>query len=336
MVDAVHDQSRGAWRSFIKAILAAATALYVAGFAFLAVIDPYNSGRVTPFDLRGIPDMLPHFGNASRARDQRFDAAIFGNSHMQALKPSRLDDLTGLRFVSLMMPGTFAADQLDTLEWYLAAHPHPRAIVIGTDVYWCRDWSARNEIYPRWLYVTSPFAYLSGLAKYKNFGEAGKRLAHLRSGKGVLRPDGYWDYSVFYEGRRQRGDEGSRTYLTEIRPFPINERRTYPDLDRLAELLPRIPGETAVILLRPPTYRTAFPASDTAEGRSFLACRDRIEALASSRPRTAVVDMTKPSPATEDPENFYDWVHYRDRMAVLVEKAIADALRIMPRAAGGS
>lgn len=327
------------WAKFTRLLLVAASSLYVVMLAFVLLVDPYDSGRTGIVRSGGIPEQLPHSANASRARDPQFDAALFGNSHVQAIKPERLDALTGLRLVTLMMPGTFAVDQLDTLEWYLNVHPSPRAIVIGTDFYWCRDWSERNKLFPTWLYSPSFFQYVLGLASYRSLREATKRLDHLRKGKGRIKADGYWDYSGIYERLGLSDRERSRSVLAQPRPYPINAGASYPDLDRLSRLMRRVPPQTGVVLLRPPLYKTAVPPPGTEEGRSFARCLERMEAIASSRPKTTLLDLTQPSPLNEDPDNFYDAVHYRDRMAILIETALADALAglgVAPRRANGT
>jgi hypothetical protein len=315
-----------AWAGFMAVLLGAAAALYLAGLGFILAVDPYDTGRTGLLGRHGVPEQLPHSANASRARDPRFDAAIFGNSHVQALRPERLDLLTGLHVVTLMMPGSYPADQLDTLRWYLAVKPRPRAIVIGADEFWCFETTERSTVFPVWLYAPGFAEYLAGLASYKSLRESLKRLAFLRKGRGGARPDGYWDYAEIYSRFGAR-DENLRVLLEKPKPYRVNASGSFPSLDALAALVTRIPAQTALVLLRPPAFRTAIPEPGTPEGRTAAACLDRLERIAASRPRTRLLDLFRRSPANDDPANFYDWLHYRERYAMEIERQIAEALR---------
>ena len=57
-------------------------------FAFLLVVDPYDTGRFpTPLPT-GVVDIERRTATVSRGRDPRFNAAIFGNSRTFKLDPS--------------------------------------------------------------------------------------------------------------------------------------------------------------------------------------------------------------------------------------------------------
>lgn len=316
------------WSRFARLLVVCACALFLLGFGFLLLVDPYDTGRTGVFG-RGLHDQYPFTANASRARDPRFDAAILGNSHVQALRPGRLDALTGLRFVSLIMPATYASDTLDTLRWYLIAHrTPPRAIVIGVDEHWCIPTIRTNTLrFPTWLYSPSGITYATGLARYRSFEAALMRLSYLVTRKNGLRPDGYWYYGPIYAQQGLDGREPSYRKLAETRPFPANPDGPFPLIDRLRAELPRIPPSTLVLMVRTPMYRTALPAPGSAAERTAAECAARIEAVAAARPHTAFLDLLKPGPDADDRDNFYDHDHYRDRLAVGIETALATALK---------
>ena len=54
------------------------------------VIDPYDTGRFPTFIEPGVFDGGSRTANASRGRDPRFNAAVFGNSRGQLLDPAKL------------------------------------------------------------------------------------------------------------------------------------------------------------------------------------------------------------------------------------------------------
>ncbi len=325
--DRVSSPGPRAWAGFSTFLLGTAIALFALLVGLLLAVDPYATGRTGLFRTRALHDQLPFTAHASRVRDQRFDAAIFGNSHVQQLRPERLDRLTALTFVSLAMPATFPPDQLDVIRWFMAnrAIP-PRAIVIGMDAFWCLPEPAHARIFPVWLYAADFSTYLAGLVRFRSFEVGAARLRHLASGQGGIRPDGYWDYGPIQDGVGLGDREASHRRLAGRTEFPVNASGRFPALDRLEEAFSGLPRETAVLLLRPPVYRTALPEPGSAGAATAGACRDRMAAAAASRPRTAFLDLFGPGPRADDPDDYYDHDHYRDPMAVRIERDVAAAL----------
>lgn len=314
--------ARGGWAGFTRALLVAAALALSAVYGALLAIDPYDSGRTGLIAARGVHDQYPFTGNVSRARDGRFDAAIFGNSHVQLLRPERLDGLTGLRFVQLTLPATRPRDALDMLRWFMAnrAGP-PRAVLVGVDHFWCLDEVLHADRFPAWLYTDRWPAYLAGLLRYRSVEVATARVKFLRSGQGGLRPDGYWDYAELYRANGLDGADASRRRLAEPVGFPVNESGRFPALDRLRAALAALPRETAVVLVWPPLYRTALPAPDTAGSRTAAACRAGLERIARARPRTAFLDLL--DARADDPAAFYDHDHVRHAPAMEIEREVA-------------
>ena len=317
------------WGGFSRLLIGAACLLFALGVAFLLAVDPYDTGRTGLLGRAGVQDQYPTTAHASRARNLAFDAAIFGNSRVQQLSPDRLDKLTGLAFVSLTMPGTGPADQLAVMRRFLAVRRSPpKAIVIGTDGYWCRPTLAHSERFPAWLYDPGLLAYLQGIVRYRSLEAAGSRIGYLWSGKGGARPDGYWDYAPVFAGLGLADPEASRQRVeSNTKPsFEPNPNAAYPAIDALRALLQTAPKATTVILLRPPVYRNGLPAAGTPGAANQAACEAAFARLAAAFPQVRRVDFMKPGPIAEAASNFYDFDHYRDQVAVEVERAIAATL----------
>jgi hypothetical protein len=104
--------SDGAWPRFSVLLVGTAALLFLALAALVLILDPYDTGRSGLFPRTGIREQAAVTANASRARDTTFNAAILGNSHAQAIRPDRLSALTGLSFVTLIMPGSRPRDQI--------------------------------------------------------------------------------------------------------------------------------------------------------------------------------------------------------------------------------
>src|SRR5262249_20416176 len=96
-----------AWRRCMIAFLAVFFGGLGSIYAFVLAVDPYDTGRFpTPLRSRvsarqGLFETGQRTGSASRGRDLRFNAALFGDSRTQLLDPAKLSEATGLSFVQL-------------------------------------------------------------------------------------------------------------------------------------------------------------------------------------------------------------------------------------------
>jgi hypothetical protein len=320
-----------AWAGFARILLATAALVTAAILALAVLLDPYDTGR-TPFAFeRGVRPQGPRTAAASRARDPAFNAAIFGNSHVQLLSPQGLSAATGTAFVSLIAPATGPRETLVLIDWFLRHHKRPpAALVIGIDSYWC---TANPELpnekpFPFWLYSPSFRDYVFGLMRFDLLEEIPRRLGRLVSGKGErARPDGYWDYEPNYRLLGYETDPAIRARLAV--PADTSGGNTtgfFPAATRLEALLRAAPAETALVLLRPPVYATALPAPGSPAKSADAACTQAFAGLAARRPRSALIDWRVDRPELHDPALFFDHTHYAQRIARLVEADIAAAL----------
>lgn len=309
------------------ATVAGALALFLLT-VFLA--DPYDTGR-SPLRLKeGVRPQGPRTAAASRGRDQAFNAAIFGNSHIQLVSPEVLNARTGLAFVSLIAPATGPKETLTLIDWFLRHRREPaQALVIGIDSYWCTPDPAmpNDKPFPFWLFSRNPGDYLLGLLRFDVFEEMSHRLRYLLAREPRrARPDGYWDYSEGYEIQGALEESGRRRLNSHFDSSGGNAAGPFPAAGALRTLLDAAPAGLPLVLVRPPVFRSALPAPGSAEPAADAACRTAFQALADQRPRTALVDMRLDSPITRDPANFFDHTHYRQSVARLVESEIVAAL----------
>src|SRR5689334_2395430 len=94
-----------AWRRFVLRFVVVFAATLAAVLCFVILVDPYDSGRFPSVGITGTADVSQRTLNVGLGRSQKFNAAIFGNSHGQLLDPERLSRATGLSFVQLTVPG---------------------------------------------------------------------------------------------------------------------------------------------------------------------------------------------------------------------------------------
>jgi hypothetical protein len=325
------------WRSFAAALLGGTAAIALLAVGLLFVIDPYDTGRpglVTKAGFLARPgerEQGPRRLAASRGRDPAFDAAIIGNSHVQILNPERLGPAARARFVSLAVPGTGPREHLVLLDWFARHHNAAAAIVIGADGTWCTDDPdlPSEHPFPEWIFAPSLATYLIGLMRFPTLEEVGPRLAYLLTAKGErARRDGYWDYETDYVRLGWDVRPGRRAILGRPREvMRANATGRFPAIERLAERLRRLPAATAVIVLHPPVYATAFPSRFAALAPVDRACKAAFSALAQARPRSTVVDWRIDFPEAHEPALWFDHTHYRHPLAQRVERSLAEAIR---------
>jgi len=321
-------------------MLLAATAVLLTGFVALAyVIDPYDTGRSPLFAKPGVRPQGPRTANASRGRDQAFNAMIVGNSHIQLVAPERLRKITGLDFVQLATPASGPKEHLTLIDWFLRNRlDEPKALVIGIDDFWCiSDPKLPNDKpFPFWLYSADPLEYVEGLVRFDVLEELSRRIGYLFSASAErARPDGYWDYEPEYIKLGYKTDPAFRQRL-EQKPYanaarydrdPKLSERQFPAVARLRELAAKLPKETALLLVMPPVYINALPPPGTEQAFQLNACKAAVMKVQGDHARTAVVDWLVDRPEIRVPELFFDASHYRQPIAKAIEADIAEALR---------
>jgi hypothetical protein len=316
------DHPDAAWRRWLRRAVVGLVALPVAGFALLALADPYDTGRPVSLGLRGTPAESPRFAHVARARDPRYQAAILGNSHVQLLSPERLRQSTGLETVSLTVPGSGVREKEALLAWFMRHRRQaPALLVVGVDEFECDpgDRLLLTNPFPFWLYETNTASYLRGLFNTRALTAAAERLSLAARGR-LARPDnGYWDY----EAGRTWVRPALATTRPEGGPEPVPRR--FLGVERLGEALERLPAETRIVLVRPPVHNSRRPAPGSAAARLDAACRDALQTLAKGRPGTALLDYRDDDAAWSDPDKFWDDSHYRRPVAERIE---ADIVRL--------
>jgi hypothetical protein len=319
------------WRRYVVRFVAVFVATLVVAFAFIILIDPYDSGRFPSIGIEGISDTTQRTANVSLGRSRKFDAAVFGNSHGQLLDPARLTQQTGSSFVQLSVPGADAPEQLAMLHWFIRHHAHVAALVLATDERWCVENPQPWHWFPFWLYGDSNFEYLINSLSSRSGSAAFRRI---KFALGFLKPSdsrGYDDY--------ERGIPPSYRFDFPTPPPPSafdTSRvdlggRKFPAIDRLAVELAAAPPGTPVVLVFPPQYYSTLPR-DAGAAAVVAACKARLARLVAGAPRSGFLDYFIDSPMTRDGGNFDDLEHYRASVAREIEAAIARVVKGMATA----
>ncbi len=321
-----------AWRRFVLGFLAVVFAILAAALAAVVLIDPYDTGYFPSLIGPGAVDDDDRTGAASRGRDPRFDAAIFGNSHALLLSPPRLSAATGLSFVQLTTLGAGAHDQMTLIRYFLRRHANPRAIVIAADSAWCTHDLAlpgpanENPVYafPDWLFGESRLVYLANMLSGRPMFLLRRRILLGLGRVAPVDPEGHSDYPPAWDfGYRNR-------HLPDHVGVPLSATVTvdpqFPAVDRFAELLATTSDRVAVVVVMPPLFYRMLPSAGTKEAAELALCKQRLAGVVGRRSHAAFIDFLVDSPLSRERSNFMDPDHMAASAARAIEQRIAAAL----------
>ena len=314
------------WRRCLVACLGALGVSAFLLFAVLLLIDPYDSGRGW-LGIDGIDDRDSHTATASRARDAQFNSAVIGNSTAQLLNPADLSRSTGLRFVQLYLTGGSPREQLAVLDFFLRHHQRVGALLFVTDPFWCAHHRAepRPGDFPYWLYGTNSLAYAARLMSRQSIEHAFQRVSIGLDLRKRNAPDGFrsyediWPPGYFRETSRPRDPAPAGTEA---------ERDFFPEIVLLDAAIKRLPLDVAVVLVVPPTLATTVAKPGTVAAAEREACNAALAKIVAGRPRSNFLNYRVDNPATRDPANFADFIHYRASLAGRMTSGIVESIRL--------
>lgn len=321
------------WRRFSTTFSVAAVASLAVLAGGLVLLDPYDTGRLTPLEPTGMAEGPPWQVNASRARDPQFDSAIIGNSRAQMLEPAILDEATGSRFVNLSIQGAGPLELQRVFGVFLRHHPAPRAVIIGVDEWWCRPEQKRGDTFPYWLYAPGTVEYLRGLVRYQTLEHMPRRFAVLRGDAAMARPDGYWDYTSLYLGMTGAAAAQRRMRDGERRSQSDNPQNTFPAVAILKDMLDALPDSTRVAVVWPPTHTSYQPSPGSAAEATLRQCQAALRDVVTARPGARLVDWSGDRNFNRDAADFHDETHYRKPLADRLSADVADGLAARAEAA---
>jgi len=295
-------------------------------YAFLVVIDPYDSGRFPSLGLAGIADDNPRTANASRGRDRRFDSAVIGNSTGAILDPARLSGATGTSFVQLTVAGAAVREQLAVLRWFAAHHERIGTIVLVADrLVWCNNDPSlpRNAPFPFWLYGGDA-AYLANLLSVDAMRHAFARIGLALGLYAPADPAGYVD-NLTRSPRNFHPDLSRLEAARSSPPLPVPVV-SLPAIERLAAELRALPVAARVVVVMSPVFAAALPPPDTLSGANEAACKQNWARIMAAQPHAQFLDFMVDDEQTRNPRNFFNADHFYGGLARTIEDRIAAAI----------
>ena len=348
--------SKRGWQVFLRIFGTMLTALFIGGYLFIVVVDPYDAIPFSPRWERAPVDRDQPYFYPALARSARFDSAIIGTSTIRLLRPEDLNAKFNSRFVNLAMNAASVFEQEAILDIFLRHHPNPKTIIFGIDHVIFREEAVERRLadpslWPEWLYDLNPYNNFPAfrLRTLKHAWRQFLYLTGLKTYKYGL--DGYTDFTKpmdEYDLVRAR----LKIYGTP-EPQPIKSVEPpatkspealravqFSPLIGLERMLDKLPDDTLKILFVTPFHHFAQPPPGSEKEILWQTFLKRLVELAGNRPRTYVLNFNIPSPITTEDSHYWDPAHYTvvvaARLATLIDEgangdaANANFVRLTP------
>ncbi len=334
MSSSTSSSETAAWRRFVR--LAAGTAAGVIGFVFLfvAIVDPWNVLPLSPKLDRAPVTSNQRFAYPGLARSEQFDSAVIGTSTSRLLRPARLNEAFGARFVNLAMNAATPWEQMQILAVFLRAHPEAKHILLGLDTGWCDTGDTPDTLTPRpfpaWMYRETTWRGYREILNIYAMEEAGKEFGVLT---GLKREDqGRDGYTVFVPPDDKWDRARAQTKLrADGMAIPLGPRDGPPatwrfrNFEYLTETLRTLPKDTKATLFFVPAHHVRIVPPDHPAAAVWAECRRRAVAAMKDTPGTTIADFLKPSALTSDDDGYWDGMHYRVAIADRLAAGLAAA-----------
>ena len=295
-------------------------------YGFVVVIDPWDALPLSP-DLPRVPiSTNARYSFPALARSAKFDSVVLGDSSARLLQPTQLDPGFSAQFANLAMNSATAYEQSRLLDVFLRAHPTPRVVIIAIDQAWCGDTFMKYtpRPFPEWMYarnrwpayreMLSPYAVQEAFNQFAVMVGLKKRRYGLDGYTRFVPPDSQYD-------RARRDLAFLRWPSLDHRPAPEGVAATMPSLPLLDQMLASLPNATRKILFFTPYHIDQMGAPGSFTAWRWGACKREVADIA-RRHGTETLDFMVPSAITNDRDNFWDPVHYRQSVAALVTEGL--------------
>ena len=97
-------------------------------------------------------------------------------------------------------------------------------------------------------------------------------------------------------------------------------------LQQLAARIEKLPADTSVVLLVPPTFSAIVPSPGSKAAAEQDACDAALKAMIAGR-RGNFINYRVDTALTRDPKNFVDLIHYRAEIADKIQQGVAASIK---------
>jgi hypothetical protein len=329
------------WKRFAIILISSFIGLFVAGYVFILIVDPYGMLPLS-FDFdRGPITAEQRYFFPNLAKKSQFDSAIIGTSTIRLLNPDDLNPLLKSNFVNLAMNAASVFEQEAIFNVFLRYHRDPKTVIFDVDdAYFDKNnytkhiGGVRPEHFPEWMYDENPF---NDLLPY-NWRTMQITIKQLKCITGMrpykFRLDGYEDYTktmfshdidhirkIIYGSKTPKK---KKPLEPPVQATPeLIKSFEFPAIRHLDRMLNRLPESTLKIVIIPPfhVYHQATPGSEDAV--KWKVFKYRIANLVCRYQNAMLLDFMIESPITTRDENYFDQIHYTVAVAKEISRWIA-------------
>ncbi|MDH3693537.1 MAG: hypothetical protein OER96_03070 [Gammaproteobacteria bacterium] len=329
------------WVSFLRIFVISLVALFVAGYVFILVIDPYDSLPYSIPASRVPVDDQQRFFHPALARNPDFDSAVIGTSNIRLLEPRRLNELLGGSFVNLGMNAASAYEQSRIFDVFSRHHANTKSVIFGIDYIWCNKQYFIKIIpprtvtdFPEWMYdekITNDVLPYNG----RVLNHAWRQFLHMAKLRNFTY--GLDGYTVFtnpideYDIKKARRNIYQSEQPLENKPVepPVLigsdeiAALEYPAINYLSIMLNQLNIETAKIAIFVPYHYYFQSTPGSIEEIKWNECKRRIADTFHSYNNATVLDFMIKSGITTRDENYWDHKHYTEAVADQLAELIA-------------
>lgn len=330
------------WKPFFRLFVILLAALFTGGYAFIVVMDPYDSIPFSPKWERVPVDRDQTYFYPALARSARFDSAVIGTSTVRLLKPEELNPRLDSRFVNLAMNAATVFEQEAIFDIFWRHHPNPKTVIFGIDHLYFEEKNFQAHLgergyWPEWLYDQNPYNNFPAY-RLKTLTHAWREFLTITGLKTYkYGRDGYTDFTKpldEYDLNRARvkiygspTPKPVRAVEPPVRLPPETIRAMqFPQLEVLTRMLDKLPAATVKVLFITPFHHYAQPPPGSEEEIRWREFLRRLTDIARNHPRTWLLDLNIVSPITSDDSHYWDTGHYTvivaSHLAALIEEGI--------------
>ncbi len=332
------------WAQFFKLMIAVALGTLAFLYAFVLIVDPYDTLPFSPRLDRTAVSTNQRFSYPALAASPRFDSAVFGTSTTRLLSPDDMEQAFGGQFANLSMNSATAYEQQQIFNLFMAAHPTPKTILFGIDVSWCESGAVPAKFtfrpFPPWLYDGNPWNDALFLLNFSAIEQAGRQFATLAGWRDVkYGRDGYTnflppqsDYDLAKVRNSLYGDGRPRP-RTAVTPPPegyaqYRRQLQFPTHVYMDAILAQLPPTTEKIFLFVPYHHFTQPAPGSREFARWSECKQRIVERAGAVENTHVLDFMILSPITGIDTNYWGPLHFTSEVASKLPSLLTAGIKL--------
>jgi hypothetical protein len=329
------------WDRFLRIFALTAISALAIVAATIALIDPLAVSPLRIVSDEVLPQTNRRYLLPAIVRSGRFDGYIVGNSTVHSLDPLRLADQLGGTFANLALHGGTPHEQAQVVR-LIGAQPRVRTILWGLDSRWCQSahpdrYNSATE-FPEWLYDQNRLNDALFSFNIGTLDLVGRKLERWLWPQGArVRPDGFQNelppdsiFDVSKARARLYGAEPPRKLLPEQSAAPPEKSAVLgaqlPSVAILRDALSKTPESARIMLVFMPAHANALPLPGSPEDGALQTCKAAIVASV-ERPGDWVIDAMWRSAWAVDDYNYWDLIHFRDRLAEALISGIGEAVK---------